>query len=128
MNIEEMIVEFSEGDFLTGGEFDYARFKKAIFGKDDKPHVSDLSDDDLCRWVCTCLAEDESYTGQNFPDLYFKTMTWPEHLRLKDLVEKMLSVNYLNKEILNPKAESKRHYIFVWTVGDKCPLRRKKGK
>ncbi|EFH9233129.1 hypothetical protein GEO02_23015 [Escherichia coli] len=140
MNIEEMIVEFDDGDFLEDGEFSYSRFKQALFSSDDKPHVSDLNDDDLCRWVCTRLYEDGKYTGQNFPNLYFKAQTFEEGQRVKNLVDKMLSAGYLHKELLNPKAESKRHYIFVWTIGeslkktlakakpakqvkgDKCPL------
>ncbi|EGN4037302.1 hypothetical protein ISB11_005096 [Escherichia coli] len=125
MNIEEMIVEFEEGDFLEDGEFSYSHFKQVLFSSDDKPHVSDLNDDDLCRWVCTRLNEDGKYTGQNFPNLYFKAQTFEEGQRVKNLVDKMLSAGYLHKELLNPKAESKRHYIFVWTIGDKCPLRRK---
>ncbi|HIB3131452.1 TPA: hypothetical protein ACWREB_004884 [Escherichia coli] len=128
MNIEEMIVEFEEGDFLEDGEFSYSHFKQALFSSDDKPHVSDLNDDDLCRWVCTRLYEDGKYTGQNFPNLYFKAQTFEEGQRVKNLVDQMLSAGYLHKELLNPKAESKRHYIFVWTIGDKCPLKRKKGK
>ncbi|ELT8890944.1 hypothetical protein SAR06_004942 [Escherichia coli] len=128
MNIEEMIVEFDEADFLEDGEFKYSLFKQALFSTDTKPHVSDLNDDDLCRYICTRLYEEGSYTGQNFPDLYFKAQTFEEGLRVENLVDKMLSAGYLHKELLNPKAESKRHYIFVWTVGDKCPLKRKKGK
>ena len=52
----------------------------------------------------------------------FKAQTFEEGQRVKNLVDQMLSAGYLHKELLNPKAESKRHYIFVWSVGDKCPL------
>ncbi|EKP9455246.1 hypothetical protein P4M96_004736 [Escherichia coli] len=103
---------------------EYLQIKASLSGKANKPRVNDLTDDDICRHICTELVSDGGeYEGQNFPTLYFATQSYEEGKRLKYCCELLIKANFLNKELINPQAFDPRYYVYKWSIANDCPIK-----